>query len=210
MKKLFLFITILFIGNEFLNAQTTPKKINTVVRPTNKFYVKLDSAIRFVPPTVGPFCPNKLMGGDRDFGGHGPEIWAWIKLEIRGGNELLATVYMHARETQSDWSETEGTWAKVLYTAPAGYTIGQIASGKYSEVHYISSPATSSFSPAGLVQAIGTTRGTEVPFKDDGLVTRWNIVGDTGGGDISDDNDCHDDTQVAIQLNPVKLMLHKK
>ena len=210
MKKLFLLLTMLFIGCVLLHAQSTPQKVNPVIKPVNRIFLKLDSAVQFVPPTVGPFCPTKLMGGDREFGGHGPEIWSWIKLEIRGGTELVATVYMHARETQSDWSETEGTWVKVLYTAPAGYTISQISSGKYSEVHYISSPAVSSFTPAGLLQSIGTTNGKDVPFKDDGLVTRWNIVGDTGGTDISDDNDCHDDTQVAIQLNPVKLMLHKK
>jgi hypothetical protein len=210
MKKLLLLIMISFAGFTLSHAQSTPPKYNPALRPTTKIYVKLDSAIRFVPATVGPFCPTKVMGGDREFGGHGPEIWSWIKLEIRGGTELIATVYMHARETESDWSETEGTWVKVLYTAPVGYTISDIASGKYSEVHYISSPAISSFSPAGLVQAIGNTRGTEVPFKDDGLVTRWNIVGDTGGADISTDRDCHDDTQVAVQLNPVKLMLRRK
>ena len=58
-----------------------------------------------------------------------------------------------------------------------------------------------------MVQALGGARGTDVPFKDDGLVTRWNIVGDTGGDDISTDDNPHDDTQVAIQLNPLKIRL---
>ncbi|MBS1497522.1 MAG: hypothetical protein JSS85_11675, partial [Bacteroidetes bacterium] len=53
-------------------------------------------------------------------------------------------------------------------------------------------------------------KGNDVPFKDDGLVTRWNIVGDTSGPDISDDDNCNDDTQVAIQLNPMLIKLRSK
>jgi hypothetical protein len=168
-----------------------------------------DTVVQFMPSTVGPYCPKKLLGGDREFGGHGPEIWSWVKLKIVGGKYIDAEVYMHARETQSDWSETDGTWTKRLYTAPAGYTILNITSGQYSEVHYTSKPGVNAFTPAGLVQAIGGARGTDVPFKDDGLVARWNIVGDTGGGDISDDDNPNDDTQVAIQLNTMKIKLKK-
>lgn len=120
-----------------------------------------------------------------------------------------AEVYMHARETVSDWSETEGTWIKRLYTAPSGYEIAAILSGKYSEVHYVSRPGVRSFTPVGLTEAVGGAKGVDVPFKDDGLVTRWNIVGDTGGTDISDDDNAHDDTQVAVQLNPMKIRLKK-
>jgi hypothetical protein len=168
-----------------------------------------DTVVQFVPATVGPYAPQKLLGGDREFDGHGPEIWAWIKLKIVDKKYIDAEVYMHARETVSDWSETEGTWTKRLYTAPAGYEISAILSGKYSEVHYVSRPGVRSFTPVGLTEAIGGAKGVDVPFKDDGLVTRWNIVGDTGGTDISEDANPHDDTQVAVQLNPVKLKLKK-
>ena len=77
-------------------------------------------------------------------------------------------------------------------------------------MHYISKPGVNAFTPRGLVQAIGGAKGTDVPFKDDGLVARWNIVGDTGGTDISDDDNCNDDTQVAIQLNTMKIKLRRK
>ena len=168
-----------------------------------------DTVIQMVPSTVGPYAPKKLLGGDREFDGHGPEIWAWVKLKIVDMKYIDAEVYMHARETVSDWSETEGTWTKRIYTAPAGYEILDILSGKYSEVHYVSKPGVRSFTPAGLTEAIGGARGVNVPFKDDGLVTRWNIVGDTGGSDISEDDNPHDDTQVTIQLNPMKIKLKK-
>jgi hypothetical protein len=168
-----------------------------------------DTTVQVMPSTIGPYCPSKLLGGDREFGGHGPEIWAWIKLKIVDGKYIDAEVYMHARETTSDWSETDGTWTKRIYTSPAGFQISAILSGKYSEVHYVSKPGVNAFSPAGLAQALGGARGADVPFKDDGLVRRWNIVGDTGGGDISDDDNPHDDTQVAVQLNTMRLKLKR-
>lgn len=198
---------------------TTPNNSNQSNKYSNAmklhtfYYAKLDSEVRFIPSTVGPYCPTTLLGGDRDFDGHGPEIRSWIRLDIEGGNKLYATVNFHARETESDWSETEGTWKKLLFTAPEGFTISKIESGKYSEVHYISRPGMGPFTPKGLQQILFPTRGssgTNVPFQDDGLVTRWNIVGDTMGDDISRDNNPHDDTQVAIQLNPVKLLLHRR
>lgn len=170
---------------------------------------KKDSLVQHMPSTIGPFCPKKLLGGDREFGGHGPEIWAWIKLSVVNKKYIDATVYMHARETTSDWSETEGTWTKRIYIAPAGYEITSIESGKYSEVHYVSKPGVNAFTPQGLVQAIGGARGNDVPFQDDGLVRRWHIVGDTGGDDISTDDNPHDDTSVAVQLNTMKIKLSR-
>lgn len=180
------------------------------VKNTKLLMVKLDSIAQYLPATIGPYCPFKLLGGDREFGGHGPEIWAWVKLRIVSGKYIMADVYLHARETTSDWSETEGKWPKLIYTAPSGYEITEIPSGVYSEVHYVSKPGVNAFTPRGVVEAMGGARGIDVPFKDDGLVARWNIVGDTGGTDISDDSNCNDDTQVAIQLNTMKIKLRKK
>ncbi|HKO82918.1 MAG TPA: hypothetical protein VJU78_21070 [Chitinophagaceae bacterium] len=203
---LFLFAALQFVSAAIAQQrpQSEIRRLNTLAEMTGG-----DSIVQFMPSTIGPYCPKKLLGGDREFGGHGPEIYAWIKINILNKRSIETEVFMHARETVSDWSETQGTWKKILYTAPAGYEITGIVSGKYSEVKYISRPGVNAFSPAGLVQALGDARGTNVPFKDDGLVTRWNITGDTGGDDISTDDDPHDDTQVAIQLNPVSVKLKK-
>jgi hypothetical protein len=202
MKKIFaLFVTLAF-------AVTIVAQQPVVVPPATAAGAT-DSLVQFMPSTVGPYCPKRLLGGDREFGGHGPEIYAWVKLNIVNKRTVEAEVFMHARETVADWSETQGNWKKVLYTAPAGYEITAIVSGKYSEVKYVSRPGVNAFSPAGLVQALGNIRSGNVPFKDDGLVTRWNIIGDTGGDDISTDDNCNDDAQVAIQLNPVKIKLRK-
>lgn len=209
MKKVPAFAYALLITAACAAVTATSAQVRPIAPVIKDVNLKLstDTVVQFVPVTVGPYCPKKLMGGDREFDGHGPEIWAWIKLKVINKRYIDAEVYLHARETTSDWSETEGTWTKRLYTAPAGREIVDILTGKYSDVHYVSRPGVNAFSPAGLVQAIGGARGTDVPFKDDGLVTRWNIVGDTGGGDISDDDNPNDDTQVAVQLNPIKVRL---
>ncbi|HMU46752.1 MAG TPA: hypothetical protein PKC72_10315 [Chitinophagaceae bacterium] len=195
-----------------INMDKTDNKLitNKVITTNKKLNLSFDSIAQYLPSTIGPYCPKKLLGGDREFGGHGPEIWAWTKLRIVSEKYIYADVYLHARETVSDWSETEGTWSKLLYTAPDGYKIKEILSGTYSEVHYVSKPGVSAFSPRGLAQALGGAKGTDVPFKDDGLVSRWNIVGDTGGDDISTDDNCNDDTQVAVQLNTMKIKLSRK
>lgn len=213
MKKMsrsyWLYVTakLLLLPGFYAHAQNKTVTPSTYTRLQTTPLAAPDSTVEIMPSTIGPYCPKKLLGGDREFDGHGPEIWAWIRLKIVDKKHIDATVYMHARETTHDWSETEGTWTKRLYTAPAGYEIRQILSGQYSEVHYISKPGVNAFTPQGLVQAIGGARGNDVPFKDDGLVRRWHIVGDTAGDDISDDDNPHDDTQVAVQLNPMKLRL---
>jgi hypothetical protein len=209
MKKLFICLLVFFLSNWALRAQDTSRyrMMPNKLILKKALIVRLDSVVEFIPSTVGTYCPKKLLGGDREFGGHGPEIWASIKLRITG-RQIVADVYMHARETQSDWSETEGTWHKIIYTAPAGYTISQILTGKESSVHYTSKPGMGPFSPGALRNLVEGARGEELPAKDDGLVTRWVIVGDTMGDDISTDDDPHDDTSVTVQLNPVKVKLH--
>ena len=209
MKKICTLVTRVTLATILIALCTSAGVSAGKNRGNNKFEMRPpgDTVIRFIPVTIGPYCPKKLMGGDREFGGHGPEIWAWINLKIIDKKYIDAELYMHARETASDWSETEGTWTKRIYTAPPGTEIAEIITGKHSEVHYISRPGVSSFTPLGLAVAIGGQKGVDVPFKDDGLVSRWNIVGDTGGNDISDDDNPNDDTQVAVQLNPMKVKL---
>lgn len=103
MKKFLLFLFCSLLLNRILAQNIIGKKDQTA---------STDTVVQFVPATVGPYAPKKLLGGDREFDGHGPEIWAWIKLKIVDKKYIDAEVYMHARETVSDWSETEGTWIK--------------------------------------------------------------------------------------------------
>jgi len=48
----------------------------------------------------------------------------------------------------------------------------------------------------------------QVPSVDGALVKFFHIVGDTGGPDISDDNNCNDDTRIVkIEFFPAKIKL---
>jgi hypothetical protein len=48
----------------------------------------------------------------------------------------------------------------------------------------------------------------QLPSVDGALVKFFHIVGDTGGPDISDDNNCNDDTRIVkIEFFPAKVKL---
>ena len=51
----------------------------------------------------------------------------------------------------------------------------------------------------------------KVPATEGTLVRYFSIVGDTDGADISDDNNCHDDTRIyRIEFFPIKLELRRR
>jgi hypothetical protein len=86
-----------------------------------------------------PLVPTELLGGDREFGGNGPNIHSRVKLKISGDRRsIIAEVYFHAKETKSDWSETRGTWNRTVFTAPAGKKIDRIVGSTMSEVRFMS------------------------------------------------------------------------
>lgn len=89
-----------------------------------------------------PFAPSRLLAGDREFDGHGPEISSSVTLRIDGDQKTIMTdVYFHARENQWDWSETEGNWSFPVWQACAEQTITAIRSDTYSEVNFTSDAA---------------------------------------------------------------------
>ena len=75
-----------------------------------------------------PLVPNELLGGDREFGGNGPRVDSSVTLAISGDQRsIVAKIRFHAKETKSDWSETRGSWDRVVYTAPGGKKIAKIS-----------------------------------------------------------------------------------
>ena len=93
----------------------------------------------FTPAPTAWLCPTKLVAGDREFDGHGPEVWASVRLERRADQVLEAVVDFRARETQHDWSETEGSWRFAV--SPPGMRVTEILSDTRSATHAISSAA---------------------------------------------------------------------
>ncbi len=192
-------------------------------------------------------CPKDLLGGDREFDGHGPKIISKVTLRIGdNGKALYADISLWAQETQQDWSTTERQWSRKVYTAPLGKSIASINSDTYSRTQFISPPGGFQFlapgadvakvvkafmqDEKGLIHtAIFTSLGipindfaayarlitgytdggntvVKMPAIEGTLVRFFHIVGDTGGADISDDDNCNDDTRlIRLEFNPVQV-----
>lgn len=190
-------------------------------------------------------APSRLLRGDREFDGHGPAVKSNVRLRIGdGGQSLYADIYIHAKETKRDWSETEGRWTRKVWQAPRGQRITKIVSDNFSETSFISKAAGFEILGSGadfkkfagsILDALTIITGnsaevilglarTGVAAVPDGtdhihivtasgddrteLVKLFAIVGDTGGADISDDDNPKNDTRiVAIEFNPVRVEL---
>ncbi len=168
-----------------------------------------DTIVGITVTTIGPFCPKRLVAGDRDFAGRGPEIWASAAITF-SRSAVIATVQLRAKETKGgDNSETSGTTLKALYNAPRGYYITEVLGGKSAEVHYVSKPGVTSFNAGGLARALNSSAGSMIADKNDGLLQSWEIIGDTNGEDISNDDNCDDNTSIKVVLNKLRVRMRK-
>lgn len=168
-----------------------------------------DTVVNLAPAEVGPFCPKQLVAGDRDFAGHGPEVWASVEITFTR-SAVVAILKLRAKETPGgDNSETNGTTLKVLYNAPKDYYITGVQGGKKAEVHYTSKQGFTSFVAGGLAKALNSNVSKDLIDNNDGLVKSWEIVGETNGPDISSDDNCDDDTRIKVMLNGLKVMMTK-
>jgi len=156
----------------------------------------------FTPEPIGILCPTTRTRGDADFGG-GPLINARVTIQIvNDGRAVDAIIYFKAEETKGDWSTVEETWTRRLYDAPANARITHITSATTSSVvNYRGPNAGSEFGGCNDGQIV-------TPPVTGNLIRAIQIIGDTGGSDISSDNDCSCDTQIRrIEFNPINLTL---
>lgn len=139
----------------------------------------------FTPASITRLAPTHI-GGDREFKGHGPDVVGRASLEIRNETEIWVVAYLHAKETQSDWTEAEGEWERKLWTAPVGKKIVKIASDKSSETNYRD-----------------TDHELDRPSVRGGdLVKTFEIMGDTGGDDVG--NNTADDVYMNLYFNEIR------
>lgn len=165
-----------------------------------------DSIVTLPATTIGPFCPKQLVAGDRDFAGRGPLIEASAIVTF-SRTTVLATVKFRAKETAGgDNSETQGTTSRILYSAPRGFYISKVEGGSKSEVKFIGKSGSVKFVPMSLAKTLGVNEKSVTDISD-GLVAEWEIYGDTEGTDISDDDNCTDDTRIITRLNTLKITL---
>ncbi|MBI3719135.1 MAG: hypothetical protein HY252_11150 [Sphingobacteriales bacterium] len=166
-----------------------------------------DTVVNLAPSEVGPFCPKQLVAGDRDFAGHGPEVWASVEI-TNTRSAVVAILKYRAKEIGGDNSETTGTTLQILYNVPAntGTYITGVKGGKKAEVHFISKSPVTTFAAGTLARSLNIN-ALSVLDNNDGVVNKWTIYGDTNGADISDDDNCDDDTRILVSLNQLQVTL---
>lgn len=152
----------------------------------------LPEVAAFVPAPIARLCPDHV-GGDRDFKGHGPEVDATASIELRNGDtEVWVRLSLHEKETRSDYTEALGNWDRKLYTVPVGKVITRVLSAMTSEAHYVD-----------------TDHELDRPSVTGGaLVSRFEIMGDTGGNDVA--NCTSDDAYMSVSFNEVRLELQQQ
>lgn len=149
-------------------------------------------------------CPYKLVAGDREFGGNGPRIQGNVTVKISpDGTSLQAVVNFVAKETGGDGSEVHGSWTvNIGEPAPAGM--------KYTRINgVIMSQFDRVLSGGGRNEVFEGCDGDEHTITPAaGPVSRILVVGDTGGGDISADANCHCDTRIVkIEFKPISVTI---
>lgn len=143
----------------------------------------------FTPEAFTRLCPE-LIGGDKDFKGHGPRVEARATLSIRNNStEVWVDLYLHAKETTKNWTEAEGRWEEKLWTAPAGMVIHKIKTDIESNTSYNDS-----------------NHELDKPaIRGGSLVKQFEIMGDTEGNDVGNCTD--NDVYMNVYFNPVKVVL---
>ena len=150
-----------------------------------------DKEVSFVPSAITRLCPT-WIGGDKEFDGHGPDVQASASLKISTTKKsLYVDLYLHEKETQSDWTECRGNLSRTVYTTPTGWSIKEIITDTYSSASYRD-----------------TDHDIDYPTVTGGkLVKQFAIMGDTGGNDVG--NCTTDDAYMNVYFNSVTIVLHE-
>lgn len=151
---------------------------------------------------IGILCPNNLVRGDRELNG-APLINGSVVLEITpDGTGIDAVVNFNEKETGGDNSEVTGNWRIRVFSAPEGQRILSITSPTRSNIVNYRGRA------GGFeVSIFGCNDGVvEDATVSGGPVRTFSLIADTGGEDISGDNDCRCDSRIQrIAFNPVTI-----
>lgn len=139
---------------------------------------------------TGFFVPPFKSGGDRDFGGNGPQMRITCQLLISADRkQLLAVVYMQARETKDNWTMAEGSATIPVFTCNPSQTIQQInAATGFSKMDITVTDNNghddqfflANGSPA-ITRAQNSNWQVENGYQDASGVELVRVVGDTNG-----------------------------
>ena len=122
-------------------------------------------------------------------------------MNVVNGNQIEAEIRFTATETVSDFSQVSETFRRIVFTAPRGRRISQILSTNETTIDFVSPSAGAQF-----IGPVGDSSNTVSVTEPTNFIRRMRIVGDTGGNDISTDDDCNDDTRIEnISFLPIKI-----
>ena len=126
---------------------------------------------KIVTPGTRIFIPPHT-NGDKEYSGNGPKVTCWVRLSLINNNtQVQSKIYMHARETKSDWTTASGTDSHIIYTAPTGKRISRIVTSPYDSITYTD-----------------TNHGVDTfPRGNGGPVRQFEFIGDTSGDDAGTD-----------------------
>jgi hypothetical protein len=143
-------------------------------------------------------CPTHI-GGDREFKGHGPEVEARVTLQRSPGNgEVALDIFLHEKETVSDFTEAEYARTMSLATSPSGHPYTQIwapdGTGAFAWVTLGNAPTYGT----AFVPYVDTDHAVDRFFNPQWWVSEISVMGDTGGNDVG--NCTADDAYISVRL----------
>lgn len=170
-----------------VRISTTDEVLNVEVRFSKEAQTRQES---FTPSAITRLCPSHIAGDD-DFNGHGPSVRAAASIRVSGQREIWADLTLNAKETRSNWTEADGSWSRLLWTAPTGWLITGIISSQTSRANYTDDD-----------------HELDIPSISGGsLVQRFRINGDTGGRDVGH---CElDDVYMSVDFNAITVSLRE-
>lgn len=157
---------------------------------------------KFYPKLIKNLCPTNLIRGDREFGGNGPKVTGSVSL-IKNRNVYQAQIKFSAKETKHDWSHVTGEWTRDVLFLPVNWKVNKIIS-PHQNTYF--DYTVSTMPSRGHMFTDGGYRPGTLSISRTGIVKRLQFIGDTGGNDISDNNECSDDTRIIfIEIKPLEL-----
>jgi len=195
---------ITFNNGIWIYGGHTGSSINRIHFIRNK-NIKKESDKSLVLKKQKNLCPNTILGGDLEFAGNGPHIKGKVELVISSDKKnIYAVIKFNAKETNSEKSEVEGSWIKTVYSSTDGSKIKSIRSNSTSTFNKIlKGGGRNEMFEGGDGDRHILLMGDKY-LSSSGPVSRMVVVGDTGGADISTDNNCTNDTRIElVEFNPI-------
>lgn len=154
---------------------------------------------------IGPKCP-RYRHGSKDFAGWVPSITVGVSLRVSADRRSILADVSFTAEVFAEFlhsSRGDGRWTDTVFRVPDDREIVGVVAGQRTAFF-----EGSGGSAGG--EFLGCQDGTVITWRrTSGLVSAVHFIGDTGGPDLSDDDDCRCDTQLrGIEFRPVTIAVH--